>query len=208
MKPIDNDVAKQNDINKIVQFLEGGSKEVESNVQLKKTESNKELINKKQSQIPMQMGTTGVNNMVNNKRPNMNPPSFNQPIKKMKLAQNTNPNCKPEETVPRKQPTTNTEIPKEEEHMKKKVVTTLTKENEFKGQSTIETKVVEDLQNKNIMMKIATMNTKKDIPNSAENANPTITNVSIILYEEFAYIVAFPGNFRTEQSSASNQRKY
>lgn len=206
MKPIDNDVAKQNDINKIVQFLEGGSKEVENNVQLKKTESNKELIIKKQSQIPMQMGTTGVNNMVNNKRPNMNPPSFNQPIKKMKLALNINPNSKSEETVQRKQPTTtNTEIPKEEEHMKKKVVTTLTKENEFKGQSTIETKVVEELQNKNIMMKVAT---KKDIPNAAENANPTITNVSMMLLEEFAYIVAFPGNFRTEQSSASNQRKY
>lgn len=165
---MDNDVAKQNEINKIVQYLQGGSN-VESNVQLKKTESNKELMNGNQGQIPMQMGTTGVNNSaitkVNKKRPNENPPSVNQPIKKRKLASNTNPNSKP-----RKQPTTNTEIPGK----------TLTKKKAFKEQSTMETNVVEGPQTKDLMMKTKTIKTKKNISNSTENANSTATKVSII----------------------------
>lgn len=191
-------MAKQNEIDMIVQFLQGGSKgpkEVENNVQLKKSESNKEMINKNEGRIQLQMGTTGVKNTaitkVSNKRPNENAPSFNQPIKKMKSALNTNPNSRQDETVSNigelkvreeKQPTDNSKIPEEEEHIKKRQIIVKTDQgNEYKKQSTIEAKVVEDQQNNNLMMKEVAINTKKDFPNSVDNANPTVKNVSIIL---------------------------
>lgn len=203
MKPIENDVAKQNKIAMIVQFLQG-SKEFENNVQLKKSESNTETINKSEGEIPLQMRTSGGKNIaiskVSNKRPNENAQSFNQPIKKMKVALNTNPNSRQDATVP------NTGELKVRQQKEIKVKTD--QGNVMQEQSTKEVKLVEDQQNKNIMMKVNTINTKKDFPNSAEYTKPTVRKVRIILLEEFAYVVAFPGNSRTEESSASNQRKY
>lgn len=138
---------KENEIEKIVKFLEDESKdfkEVDKNVQSKNLD---ELL------IPIEKTT------VNNKRPNENPQSSDNQIKKRKLSSCEDPITKKDNSKLEMKLNNKSTIPsdktEEEDNttrdlVKKKVESKIDQRKEMKEKSSVEERVVNDKENQNI----------------------------------------------------------